>query len=143
MIYRADAALDVNIVRTLPVACRMHMRQLLSHWSVRALPNRARVFCLQCRSIQTRHMNASRASADSTTFHILAPLEQSTRRLAAILAEDARRGDCICLHGDVGAGKSIFRWCLSRASRAKYTVTIVACAVLLMPPAWTTPYMCS
>ena len=42
-------------------------------------------------------------------MYILAPVEQSTRRLAAILAADARPGDCICLHGDVGAGKSVFR----------------------------------
>ena len=58
-------------------------------------------------------MRAAASSADSTAFHILAPLEQSTRKLAAILAKDARLGDCICLHGDVGAGKSVLRQDLS------------------------------
>lgn len=40
----------------------------------------------------------------------VAPEESATRHLAALLAQELRAGDCYCLHGDVGAGKSAFRW---------------------------------
>lgn len=39
---------------------------------------------------------------------LIAPTESHTQRLAQLLAEDAAAGDCICLRGDVGAGKSFF-----------------------------------
>ncbi len=89
------------------------MRHFLRHCNARAFPHTARHLYLHCRSASAPHMNAAASSADSTAFHILAPLEQSTKKLAAILAKDARQGDCICLHGDVGAGKSVFRWAFS------------------------------
>ncbi|DBA99119.1 hypothetical protein WJX77_012605 [Trebouxia sp. C0004] len=38
----------------------------------------------------------------------VAPEESATKHLAALLAQDLRAGDCYCLHGDVGAGKSVF-----------------------------------
>lgn len=42
----------------------------------------------------------------------LAPSEQHIQHLAAILAADRRVGDCYCLYGSVGAGKSTFRFAL-------------------------------
>ena len=42
---------------------------------------------------------------------LFAPTLRATQRVAALLAADARRGDVLCLHGEVGAGKSA----LSRA----------------------------
>lgn len=39
----------------------------------------------------------------------VAPEESATKHLAALLAQNLRAGDCYCLHGDVGAGKSVFR----------------------------------
>lgn len=38
----------------------------------------------------------------------VAPEESATKHLAALLARDLRAGDCYCLHGEVGAGKSVF-----------------------------------
>ena len=42
---------------------------------------------------------------------LFAPTLRATERVAAMLARDAGRGDVLCLHGEVGAGKSA----LSRA----------------------------
>lgn len=77
-------------------------------------------------------MSAMASCTSSNAFHILAPLEQSTQKLAAILAGDARTGDFICLYGDVGAGKSVFR-CLEAQTLASHgqSVTVrhwTACA---------------
>lgn len=56
-----------------------------------------------------QRMCATAAHKNSTrTF--LSPTEQSTNRLAAYLAKEAEVKDCICLYGDVGAGKSVFRY---------------------------------
>lgn len=35
--------------------------------------------------------------------------ELSTQQIAALLARDLQPGDCYCLYGTVGAGKSVFR----------------------------------
>ncbi len=64
-------------------------------------------------------MSAMASCTSSSAFHILAPLEQSTQKLAAILAGDARTGDFVCLYGDVGAGKSVFR-CLEAQTLASH-----------------------
>mmetsp|Transcript_37454 Transcript_37454/g.83355 ORF Transcript_37454/g.83355 Transcript_37454/m.83355 type:complete len:271 (+) Transcript_37454:38-850(+) len=40
------------------------------------------------------------------TFY--APSEESLGYLASLLAQNLSPGDCYCLHGDVGAGKSVF-----------------------------------
>lgn len=40
----------------------------------------------------------------------IAPAETSLQCLAAILASVCQSGDCICLYGRVGAGKSVFRY---------------------------------
>jgi hypothetical protein len=50
------------------------------------------------------------ASHKTSTRTFLSPTEQSTIRLAAYLAKEAEVKDCICLYGDVGAGKSVFRY---------------------------------
>ena len=61
-----------------------------------------------------RHVT-TRASASSndadTSLVLFAPTLRATERVAAMLASDAGRGDVLCLHGEVGAGKSA----LSRA----------------------------
>lgn len=49
------------------------------------------------------------ASKQPTAHRLYIPTESHTRKLAELLAEGAREGDCICLSGDVGAGKSFFR----------------------------------
>ena len=51
---------------------------------------------------------SSRAAAGQQ-LEVIAPSEPSLQHLAALLASVARPGDCICLYGRVGAGKSAFR----------------------------------
>jgi tRNA threonylcarbamoyl adenosine modification protein YjeE len=67
---------------------------------------------------------ASRASADAREgappasappLRLFAPTHRATARIAALLAADARAGDVIFLHGDVGAGKSAFARAFVRA----------------------------
>ena len=55
--------------------------------------------------------SSSSSSNDAGVLVLFAPTLRATERVAALLAADARRGDVLCLHGDVGAGKSA----LSRA----------------------------
>ena len=55
------------------------------------------------------HRTASRLTAASQQLRLIAPTEAATQRLAGLLAVDAKPGDCICLYGKVGAGKSVFR----------------------------------
>ena len=52
----------------------------------------------------------STTAGSRTTYGFTAYEESATQRLAALLASDLRAGDCYCLFGDVGAGKSVFRW---------------------------------
>lgn len=40
---------------------------------------------------------------------LVSTCEEATDHLAACLAEHLRAGDCYCLFGEVGAGKSAFR----------------------------------
>ena len=58
----------------------------------------------------TTHASASSNDAD-TSLVLFAATLRATERVAAMLASDAGRGDVLCLHGEVGAGKSA----LSRA----------------------------
>lgn len=46
--------------------------------------------------------------AASAVVRVLAPGRRATAALAQLLSSDARPGDVLCLHGDVGAGKSYF-----------------------------------
>lgn len=50
-------------------------------------------------------------AARSQCFY--APRETDTAHLAVLLSRERLAGDCICLHGAVGTGKSVFRY-LSR-----------------------------
>ena len=59
--------------------------------------------CKTCRSI----VRVTSRSDDRYCF--IAPKESATQRLASLLARDLQAGDCYCLLGDVGAGKSVFR----------------------------------
>lgn len=48
------------------------------------------------------------ATLPDTRLELVSPRPESTRRLAARLAEEARAGDILCLWGDLGAGKTVF-----------------------------------
>ena len=52
-------------------------------------------------------------SQQGSAVTLLSPYEQTTNRLAAIVASVSKAKDCVCLFGDVGAGKSVFR-CATR-----------------------------
>jgi len=73
---------------------------------------------------RSAHAAGRRVNAASQQLRVIAPTEAATQRLAELLAEHARPGDCICLYGQVGAGKSFFRCslqhsgCLCRFVRA-------------------------
>ena len=72
----------------------------------------------------------------SSQIRLLAPTEAHTRRLAQLLAADIRQGDCICLHGDVGAGKSFFRWAADATMCCcNARVASALCRTLCVPPA--------
>ena len=53
--------------------------------------------------------------ASAPPLRLFAPTHRATARIAALLAADARAGDVIFLHGDVGAGKSAFARAFVRA----------------------------
>jgi type II secretory pathway predicted ATPase ExeA len=53
--------------------------------------------------------SAAPAAASAAAAVYLAPAEEHVQQLAALLARDRRAGDCYCLYGSVGAGKSVFR----------------------------------
>ena len=98
-------AVHVEHVRV--AICHALMRNVIVHCCAKVSAYSIR--SLRCGGTTASHMRAMALSADSSTFQVIAPLEQGTKKLAVILAGDARVGDCICLHGDVGAGKSVFR----------------------------------
>ena len=66
-------------------------------------PRRATFRPLTCRAA------AAGSSQLQHEHRLFAASEEHTRRLAQLLAEGSQAGDCICLYGDVGAGKSFFR----------------------------------
>ena len=61
------------------------------------------------RRVRVRRLGVARAT------RLFAPTERATERIARLLAADARAGDVICLHGDVGMGKSVFSRAYVRA----------------------------
>ena len=64
------------------------------------------------RHVTTRASTSDTRSNDAdASLMLFAPTLRATERVAAMLASDAGRGDVLCLHGEVGAGKSA----LSRA----------------------------
>ena len=58
---------------------------------------------------RTRRSIVSVTARRNDGYCFLAPEESATQRLACLLARDLQAGDCYCLLGDVGAGKSVFR----------------------------------
>ena len=58
-------------------------------------------------SAAVRCPSASLAHKESSCY--LAVSEEGTKALASALAQKRKPGDCICLRGEVGAGKSAFR----------------------------------
>ena len=56
-----------------------------------------------------RQKSTVSAAVRRDQYCFVAPGEPATQSLASILALDLRAGDCYCLLGDVGAGKSVFR----------------------------------
>ena len=69
------------------------------------------------------------ASAGSATF--VATSLASTERIARALARDARVGDVVCLHGDVGAGKSVLSRAFVRAVARDPTMEVPSPTFLL------------
>ena len=91
----------------LKLICHALMRHLIVRCCARLSASTIR--SSRCGASTASYMRTAATSADSNTFNVIAPLEQGTKGLAVILAGDARVGDCVCLHGEVGAGKSVFR----------------------------------
>ena len=56
-----------------------------------------------------RTLISSTTAAAASQQRLLAPTEAATQRVAECLASKLHAGDCICLYGSVGAGKSVFR----------------------------------
>ena len=69
------------------------------------------------------------ASAGSATF--VATSLAFTERIARALARDARVGDVVCLHGDVGAGKSVLSRAFVRAVARDPTMEVPSPTFLL------------
>src|SRR5690348_9311578 len=53
--------------------------------------------------------SVGQASGNTVEATFVAMSEPALQHLASMLADDRRAGDCICLFGAVGAGKSVFR----------------------------------
>lgn len=79
--------------------------------AVRHAARSRRLASTSCSSAAREPPPAGEAAAAGTgeQLRLLAVSERATSRLAALLAEERRAGDCYCLFGDVGAGKSFFR----------------------------------
>lgn len=45
----------------------------------------------------------------TATAMYIAPTEAHLQYLASLMAQERNAGDCYCLYGSVGAGKSVFR----------------------------------
>ena len=69
-----------------------------------------------CRAMQRASLRSGMHTAVAQgpkrchALSMVSPDESSTGALASVLAQTARQGDCLCLYGDVGAGKSVFRY---------------------------------
>lgn len=64
---------------------------------------------------RVRTAASASGASESRATRLFAPTERATERIARLLAADARAGDVICLHGDVGMGKSVFSRAYVRA----------------------------
>ena len=63
----------------------------------------------------TRARRLSASASSSSTRTVVAEDEDATRAVARALAAASRTGDCVCLRGAVGAGKSAFARAFVRA----------------------------
>ncbi len=82
----------------------LHIAQRYRHTSW--LPNASRGPLLSSNINGTRNKSSIRCGA----YNFVSPSEAATAALARKLASELRPGDCYCLYGDVGAGKSVFRF---------------------------------
>ena len=57
------------------------------------------------RLVATASAPSSSSSNDEGVLVLFAPTLRATERVAALLAADARRGDVLCLHGEVWRGE--------------------------------------
>ena len=93
----------------------------------------------ECRARECRERIAFSASASSSADHdasagsatFVATSLASTERIARALARDARVGDVVCLHGDVGAGKSVLSRAFVRAVARDPTMEVPSPTFLL------------
>ena len=99
------ALLTAHPARVAPRACRVSCH-VAPRPTLRPFP--------RARGVRTA-ASASGASESRATTRLFAPTERATERIARLLAADARAGDVICLHGDVGMGKSVFSRAYVRA----------------------------
>uniref|UniRef100_A0A383VCJ7 tRNA threonylcarbamoyladenosine biosynthesis protein TsaE n=1 Tax=Tetradesmus obliquus TaxID=3088 RepID=A0A383VCJ7_TETOB len=74
---------------------------------------------------------AAGSAAAAAAAEYLAPAEEHLQHLAALLARDRRAGDCYCLYGSVGAGKSVFSRAFIRAAAQDPTLPVPSPTYLL------------
>lgn len=78
-----------------------------------------RAACTSAGHCRSTRIYSTAAAVDSSRQQgelcLIAPTEQATSSLAAWLAQDVQPGDCYCLYGSVGAGKSVFSRAFIRA----------------------------
>jgi hypothetical protein len=94
-----------------------------------------------CRAMQRPKLRcivraaAARCAQKGFEICFISPTESSTGALASMLAQTARTGDCLCLYGDVGAGKSVFRWFLRLQNQLHDTPcsSLLTCACTMQP----------
>ena len=98
------ALLTAHSARVASRACRVSCR-VAPRPTLRPSPRARRV----------RTAASASGASESRATRLFAPTERATERIARLLAADARAGDVICLHGDVGMGKSVFSRAYVRA----------------------------
>eukprot|EP00884_Botryococcus_braunii_P004690 jgi/Botrbrau1/14221/Bobra.0254s0010.1 len=70
-------------------------------------------------------------SSITDSLSISSRTEETTEALAEILAQDLRPGDCYCLHGDVGTGKTAFSRAFIRAAAGDPDLPVASPTYLL------------
>lgn len=109
------------LTRLPPLTVFLSRPYLAAFFSDRRLGSEKLRPCTRSRARRCRHraftdgvavsrLGPESASRDVGLCRVVCPSEVSTSRLAAAFARCLRPGDCYCLIGGVGTGKSVFRW---------------------------------